>query len=76
MPEWAKELTVLIEKVNEMKVYVAKYEELGLDEEFQKKTKEQLARFAKEIPFRKEEEETKRRLEEEKAAKKKNKTKK
>ena len=34
-----------------MKVYVGKYEELGLNQEFQVKSKEQLARFAKEIPF-------------------------
>ena len=70
VPEWAKELNVLIEKVADMKKYVAKAEELGLNEEFVKTTKEQLKRFAKEIPFRKEEEETLRKLEEEKLAKK------
>ena len=43
---------------------------LGLNDDFVKKTKEQLARFAKEVPFRKEEEEALRKLEEERAAKK------
>ena len=76
IPEWAKELNVLVEKVNEMKGYVAKYTELGLKEDFLVKSKEQLARFAKEIPFRREEEETLRKLEEEKAKKKKGKNKK
>ena len=75
IPEWAKELNVLVEKVNEMKGYVAKYTELGLKEDFLVKSKEQLARFAKEIPFRREEEETLRKLEEEKAKKKKGKKK-
>ena len=70
VPEWAKDLNVLIEKVNDMKKYVAQAEELGLNEEFVKNSKDQLARFAKEIPFRKEEEETLRKLEEEKLAKK------
>ena len=55
-----------------MKVYVGKYEELGLNQEFQVKSKEHLARFAKEIPFRREEEEALRKLEEERAKKKKN----
>ena len=42
-----------------------------MKEDFLVKSKEQLARFAKEIPFRREEEETLRKLEEEKAKKKK-----
>ena len=53
-----------------MKKYVASYKELGFDDEFMKEAKEQLKRFAKEIPFRKEEEETLRKLEEERLAKK------
>ena len=53
-----------------MKKYVASYKDLGFDENFVKEAKEQLKRFAKEIPFRKEEEETLRKLEEERAAKK------
>jgi len=70
VPDWAKDLNVLIEKVNNMKKYVGIYKELGLDDEFKNKAKEQLVRFGKEVPFRKEEEETLRKLEEEKAAKK------
>lgn len=70
VPEWAKELDVLIEKTTTMKKYVKIYKEIGLDDAFAIKTKEELKRFDKEIPFRKEEEETKRKLEEEKAAKK------
>ena len=70
MPEWAKELNVLIEKVANMKKYVANYKDLGFDETFVKETKEQLKRFAKEIPFRKEEEEALRKAEEERLAKK------
>jgi len=53
-----------------MKKYIASYQELGFDEAFVKEAKEQLKRFAKEIPFRKEEEETLRKLEEERLAKK------
>ena len=53
-----------------MKKYVGIYKDLGLDEEFKNKAKEQLVRFGKEVPFRKEEEETLRKLEEEKAAEK------
>ena len=49
-----------------MKKYVANYKELGFDENFVKEAKEQLKRFAKEIPFRREEEEAARKLEEEK----------
>ena len=70
VPDWAKDLNVLIEKVNNMKKYVNMPQELGLSEDFVKQTKEQLVRFGKEVPFRKEEEETIRKLEEEKAAKK------
>lgn len=71
IPEWAKELPTLIEKVNEMKKYVSMSAELGLLEDFGFKSKEQLARFLKEIAFRKNEEETLRKLEEERAKKKK-----
>lgn len=53
-----------------MKKYIKIYKDLGLSDEFLKETKDQLKRFAKEIPFRREEEETLRKLEEEKAAKK------
>ena len=53
-----------------MKKYIGMANDLGLSEDFVKKTKEQLARFAKEVPFRKEEEEALRKLEEERAAKK------
>ena len=53
-----------------MKKYIGMAKDLGLSDEFVKKTKEQLARFAKEVPFRKEEEEALRKLEEERAAKK------
>ena len=70
IPEWAKELNVLVEKVGNMKKYVANYKELGFDENFVKEAKEQLKRFAKEIPFRREEEEAARKLEEERLAKK------
>jgi len=63
-------LNVLIEKVANMKKYVASYKELGFDDEFMKEAKEQLKRFGKEIPFRKEEEEALRKLEEERLAKK------
>lgn len=52
---------------------MAVFQEIGLNEEFQKTAKEQLARFGKEIPFRREEEETLRKLEEERAARKKKK---
>ena len=48
-----------------MKKYVASYKDLGFDETFVKEAKEQLKRFAKEIPFRREEEEAARKLEEE-----------
>ena len=54
-----------------MKKYVASYKDLGFDENFVKEAKEQLKRFAKEIPFRREEEEAARKLEEERLAKKK-----
>lgn len=53
-----------------MKKYIKIYKDLGLDDNFLKETKDQLKRFAKEIPFRKAEEEELRRIEEEKAAKK------
>jgi hypothetical protein len=53
-----------------MKKYVAMYKELGFDDNFLKEAKDQLKRFNKEIPFRKEEEETLRKLEEERLAKK------
>ena len=53
-----------------MKKYVASYKDLGFDESFVKEAKEQLKRFAKEIPFRREEEEAARKLEEERLAKK------
>ena len=53
-----------------MKKYIGMAKDLGLSDDFVKKTKEQLARFAKEVPFRKEEEEALRKLEEERAAKK------
>ncbi|MCQ2818454.1 MAG: hypothetical protein MJ252_14395 [archaeon] len=46
-----------------------------MDDEFQKKGKEQMIRFGKEIPFRKEQEEAQRKLEEERAARKKKKAK-
>ena len=46
-----------------MKKYVASYKDLGFDETFVKEAKEQLKRFAKEIPFRREEEEAARKLE-------------
>ena len=52
-----------------MKKYVASYKDLGFDESFVKEAKEQLKRFAKEIPFRREEEAA-RKLEEERLAKK------
>ncbi len=71
VPEWAKELTALVDKVNEMKGYIEKYKEIGLNEDFYIKSKAQIERFGKEIPFRKEEEETLRKLEEEKSLKKK-----
>lgn len=53
-----------------MKNYVKIYKDIGLDDNFATKAKDELKRFDKEIPFRKEEEEAKRKLEEEKAAKK------
>ena len=53
-----------------MKKYVASYKDLGFNESFVKEAKEQLKRFAKEIPFRREEEEAARKLEEERLAKK------
>ncbi len=59
-----------------MKKYVKIYKDLGLDDTFLKETKDQLKRFAKEIPFRREEEETLRKLEEERLAKKNKKKKK
>ena len=70
IPEWAKDLNVLVEKVGNMKKYVASYKDLGFDETFVKEAKEKLKRFAKEIPFRREEEEAARKLEEERLAKK------
>ena len=77
VPEWAKDLNNLVERCNNMKAYVKEPERLGLDANFIKEAKEQLARLdKKEIPFRREEEEMLRKLEEEKAAKKKNKGKK
>ena len=45
--------------------------EIGLDENFLNKAKEQMARFNQEIAFRKNEEETLRKLEEDKKKKKK-----
>ena len=59
-----------------MKKYVGIYKDLGLDEEFKNKAKEQLVKIDKEVPFKKEEEKKKRKLEEEKAEKKKKKKKK
>lgn len=44
--------------------------DIGLSEEFVTKSKEQLARFAMEINFRKNEEETLKKIEEEKKKKK------
>ena len=70
MPEWAKDLNVLVEKVANMKKYVANYKEMGVYENIVKEDKEQVKRFAKEIPFRREEEEAARKLEEERLAKK------
>jgi hypothetical protein len=69
VPEWAKELKVLIDKVQELKGYVGMSLEIGLDDIFLHSSKEQLARFNQEISFRKNEEETLRKLEEEKKKK-------
>jgi hypothetical protein len=69
VPEWAKELKVLIDKVQELKGYVGMSLEIGLEDNFLHLSKEQLARFNQEITFRKNEEETLRKLEEEKKKK-------
>lgn len=53
-----------------MKGYTAQFNEIGLDDTFVTRSKEQLVRFGKEIAFRKEEDETLRKLEEEKKKKK------
>lgn len=76
VPDWAKDIDVVASKVEELKICVNNSSENGLPEDFCSKAKEQLARFDKEIPFRREEEERLRKLEEEKAKKKKNKVKK
>ena len=71
VPEWAKELKVLIDKSLELKGYVSMSSEIGLGDIFLHTSKEQLARFNQEITFRKNEDETLRKLEEEKKKKKK-----
>jgi hypothetical protein len=53
-----------------LKGYVSIGQEIGLNEEFLLKSKEQLARFAQEINFRKMEEEALKKAEEEKKKKK------
>jgi hypothetical protein len=73
MPEWAKELKVVLEKYNELKGYINMSKEIGLDDTFVVQTKTVLQRFDKEIRFRKNEEEVLRKLEEEKAKKNKKK---
>jgi hypothetical protein len=81
-PEWAKELKVIIEKVYifkliklyqvaEIKNYVSMNQEIGLDETFLNKSKEQLSRFAQEIAFRKNEEDILKKLDDDKKKKKK-----
>jgi hypothetical protein len=53
-----------------LKGYLSIGQEIGLNEEFTLKSREQLARFVQEINFRKNEEEIQRKLEEEKKKKK------
>ena len=86
MPEWAKEIVAIIDKVKkyfnililiqskELKNYLTMQSEIGLDANFLSRSKEQLIRFDNEIKFRKQEEAALKLLEEEKkkkAAKKK-----
>ena len=52
-PEWALELDAVTNKVKQMEQLAADKLNLRLDEEFCKKVQEQLARFKKEIAFRK-----------------------
>jgi hypothetical protein len=70
IPDWAKELKTVVEKIQELKGYLSMSAEIGLDTGFQTKSKEQLLRFDQEIKFRKAEEERFRLLEEEKKKKK------
>jgi hypothetical protein len=70
VPDWAKELKTVIEKVQELKGYLSMTGEIGLDNIYEKNCKEQLLRFDQEIKFRKAEEERLRLLEEENKKKK------
>jgi hypothetical protein len=73
IPEWAVELEAVINKVKNMEQLVADKVNLKLDDEFCNQVAVQLARFKKEIAFRKVQEEEARIEAELKALKKKKK---
>ena len=70
IPEWAKELKTLVDKVQEHKGYLNISNEIGLDINFINKSKEHLSRMGQEIAFRRHEEEVLKKLEEDKKKKK------
>jgi hypothetical protein len=71
IPEWAKELTAVISEVSKMDSLVKKAETINLEQDFVKKVQVELARFKKEIGFRKRQEEEARLEAEARAAAKK-----
>lgn len=73
IPEWAKDMKILVDKTNEMKGLILIKDDLGFDDTFIIKCKEQLARLDNEIKFRKNEYDLQKKLEEEKKNKKKKK---
>lgn len=57
IPDWATELDQLIAKIKEMEALIADAENLSLDQEFIQRVQGQLARFKKEVQFRRAQEE-------------------
>ena len=51
-PAWATELNAVEDKVNALEKLSADYQNLKLDDDFLAKVKTEMARFAKEIEFR------------------------
>ena len=68
-PEWATELEVVVKEVNNLTNLVKKAEDIRLDQEFVDQVHVQLARFKKEIWYRKKLEEDAKREDEERKAK-------
>ena len=76
IPDWATDLTEVIKEVDAMNGLIKKADELKLDKEFLGKVQTQLARFKKEIAYRKQLEQEAKEAAEAKALAKKQKKKK